>query len=83
MAEENILLEKIWRKITREQEVLKKLEKEEGQIWEDEGIVYMEGRIYILNNQKIQEQIPQENHNPADVGHPGQQQMLKLIKRNY
>jgi len=27
----------------------------------------MEERIYVLNNQKIQEQIIQENHEPADV----------------
>jgi len=37
--------------------VLKKLEKDEGQAWEDNGIVYVEERIYILNSQRIQEQI--------------------------
>ena len=31
----------------------------------------------------IQEQILQENHKPADVEHPEQQRILKLIKRNY
>ena len=25
----------------------------------------------------------QENHNPMDVGHPEQQQMMELVKRNY
>ena len=31
----------------------------------------------------IQEQILQENHKIADVEHPEQQRILKLIKRNY
>jgi len=43
----------------------------------------MDGRIYIPNNWKIQEQILYENYNSADVGHPEQQRMLKLIERNY
>ena len=50
----------------------KELEKNEGQAWEENGIVYMDGKIkiYISNNQKIQEQILQKNHDPADVGYP-------------
>ena len=43
----------------------------------------MEGKIYILNNQKIQEQILQEYHELANVGYLGQQRMFKLIKMNY
>ena len=43
----------------------------------------MEGRIYISNNQKIKEKILQENHDPVDIEHPGQQWMMELIKRNY
>ena len=39
----------------REQEVIKKLKKEDGQSWEEDRIVYMDGIIYILNNQKIKE----------------------------
>ena len=35
----------------------KKLEKDDGQVWKDDNIVYIEERIYILNNWKIQEQI--------------------------
>jgi len=54
---------------TREQEVQKKLKK-------DNGVVYMEKKIYVLNNRKIQEQILQENHGLADVEHPEQQMML-------
>jgi len=42
----------------------------------------MEGRIYILNNKKLKK-ILQENHNSVDVGHPGQQRMMELLKHNY
>jgi len=40
-------------------------------------------QIYIPNSQKIKERILKENHELADVGHLGQQQMMELIKRNY
>ena len=53
VVEETILLEEIQRNNIKEQEVLKKLEKDEEQVWENNGIVYVEGRICILNNQKI------------------------------
>ena len=43
----------------------------------------MEGRIYVPNNKKVKEEILRENHDSVDMGHPGQQRMLKLLKRNY
>jgi len=43
----------------------------------------MEERIYMPNNKKIREEILERNHNLVDVGHPEQQRMLELIKRNY
>ena len=43
----------------------------------------MEGRIYIPNNKKLKEKILWENHNFVDVGHLGQQRMMKLLKQNY
>ena len=61
----------------------KELEKKDGQSYEENRIVYMDGRIYILNNQKIRERILQENHELVDVGHSGQQRMMELIKWNY
>jgi len=48
------------------------LEKEDGQAWKEDGIVHVDGRIYIPNSQKIKEKILQENHEPVDIGHPGQ-----------
>ena len=81
--EETTLLEKIQRNNTKKQEVVKGLERNNEQAWKEDRIVYIEGRIYIPNNQKIQEQILQKNHNLVDVEHLGQQRMLYLIKKNY
>jgi len=76
-------LEEIKRNNTREQEVVQALEKDNGLSWEQNKIVYMEGRIYIPNNKKLKKKILQENHDSVDVGHPGQQRMMELLKQNY
>ena len=59
------------------------LKKGDGLTWKQDGITYMNKQIYIPNNRKIKEQNLQENHDPADIGHPGQQKMMELVKRNY
>jgi len=56
------------------------LKKEDGSTWEQDGVVYVEEKIYIPNNQKLKEQILWENYNNADIGHPGQQRMMELVK---
>ena len=81
--EENEILKEIRRIETREKEVIQALERNDGTTWEEDGLVYMEGRIYVPNNKKVKEEILKENHDSVDVGHPGQQRMLKLLKRNY
>ena len=81
--EEGDILKKIKRNTTREKEVVQALKKEDGLTWEEDGVVYMEGRIYVPNNKKIKKEILKENHNLVDVGHPGQHRMLELIKRTY
>jgi len=43
----------------------------------------MEGRIYVLNNKKIKEEILKENYDLVNVGHPGQYRMLEPLKRTY
>ena len=83
VVEETTILEEIRKNKIKEQEVCKELEKEDGQSYEDNGIVYVNGRIYILNNQKIRERILQENYKPVDIEHPGQQRMIELMKQNY
>ena len=56
IVKEIILLEEIQRNGIKEQ-VLKKLEKGDGQSWEKDRIIYVKGRIYVPNNRKIWEQI--------------------------
>jgi len=56
------------------------LKKEDGLAWEQNRIAYIEGWIYIPNNQKLKEQILWENHNFLDVDHSKQQRMMKLVK---
>ena len=82
-VEEGDILKEIKRNTTREKEVVQALSKEDGLTWEEDGVVYMEGRIYVPNNKKIKEEILKENHDSADMGHPGQYRMLELIKRTY
>jgi len=43
----------------------------------------MDRRIYMPNNRKTRETILKENHDEADIGHPGQHRMMELIKRTY
>jgi len=81
--EENNRLKEIKRNTTREKEIIQALKKEDGLTWEEDGVVYMERRIYIPNNKKIKEEILKENHDLADMGHPGQYRMLEVIKRTY
>ena len=74
------ILEGIKRNNTREQEVVQALEKDDRLLWEQDGIIYMEERIYILNNKKLKEKILQENHNSVDVRLLEQQRMIELLK---
>ena len=57
VVEETTILEEIRKNKTKEQEVCKELEKEDGQSYEENRIVYVNGRIYVPNNQKIRERI--------------------------
>jgi len=77
------IMKEIRRNGTKKQKVIQALEKNDGLSWEEDVIVYMKGRIYIPNNKKLKEKILQENYDSVDVGHPGQQRMLELIKQNY
>jgi len=83
IEEESDILKEIKRNTTREKEVVQALKKEDSLTWEEDRVVYIEGRIYVPNNRKIKKEILKENHDLADVGHPGQHRMLKLIKRTY
>jgi len=77
------IIKEIKRNNTREQEVVQALKKKDRLTWEEDRIVYIEERTYIPNNKKTREKILIENHDSVDIGHPGQQRMLELIKQNY
>jgi len=47
------------------------LKKEDSLTWEEDGVVYMEERIYVLNNKKIKKEILKENHDSVDIEHLG------------
>ena len=82
-VKEGDILKEIKRNTTREKEVVQALSKENSLTWEEDGVVYMEGRIYVPNNKKIKEEILKENHDLVDVEHLRQHRMLELIKRTY
>ena len=82
ITEENDIVKKIWKNNTREKKVTEALEKKDGLAWEEDGMAYIEGRIYVPNNKKFREEILKEHHDPADIGHLGQHRMLELLKRN-
>ena len=81
--EDSDILKEIRNNNTREKEVFQVMNKENSETWEEEGIVYKEARIYVLNNKKLKEKILKENHNSVDVGHPGQHRILEMLKRTY
>jgi len=82
-AEECNIMKEIQKNSTREKEVIQALERQDRLTWEEDGVVYIEGRIYVPNNKRIREEILKENHDLVDVGHPGRHRMLELLKRIY
>ena len=71
VREESGILKEIKRIETKEKEVIQALERNDGTTWEEDKLVYMEGRIYVPNNKKVKEEILRKNHDLVDVGHPG------------
>jgi len=71
MTEKGDIIKKIRKNNTREKEVVQALEKNNGLVWEEDGVAYMEGRVYVPNNKEIREEILKEHHNPADIRHLG------------
>jgi len=57
VVEKTTLLEEIWQNGTKEQEVVKELKKEDGQSWEENRVVYIDRKIYMPNNWKLQKKI--------------------------
>jgi len=83
LTEEGDIIKKIWKNNTREKEVVQALEKNDRLTWEEDGVAYMEGRVYVPNNKKLREEILREHHDLVDIEHPGQHRIMELLKRNY
>jgi len=83
MTEESDIIKKIQKNNTKEKKVVQALEKNDGLIWEENRVAYMEGRVYVPNNKELREEILKEHHDPADIGHPEQHRMIELLKRTY
>ena len=83
ITEESDIVKKIQKNNTREKKITQALEKKDELAWEEDGMAYMEERIYVPNNKKLREEILKRHHNPVDIEHPGQHTMLELLKRTY
>jgi len=53
IAEENDIVKKIRKNGTREKEIIQALERKDGLAWEEGGLAYMEGRVYVPNNKEL------------------------------
>ena len=83
MTEESNIIKKIRKNNTREKEVVQALEKNNGLTWEEDGVAYMEGRVYVPNNKELREEILRKHHDPVAIGHSGQHKIMELLKRTY
>ena len=80
---ESPFLDRIRNATRRETSVLKELEKHDSETTEEDGIITKRGSIYVPPNTQLREDILKEHHDPPDIGHPGQHQMIELVGRNY
>ena len=63
-----------------ETEVAHLLKMDTVNTWENQGIIYHKGRIYVPPDSNLRGQILQEHHDLPDIGHPGQHRTLELIQ---
>jgi hypothetical protein len=47
------------------------MEKQLKKLWENDGVIYRSGKIYVPNSQEIRDHILHNHHYSPDVGHPG------------
>ncbi|KAF7785180.1 hypothetical protein Agabi119p4_1345 [Agaricus bisporus var. burnettii] len=82
LADETVL-EKIRKCERRETRVLEEMKKQPEKVWENKGIIYRQGRIYVPDNQEIRDFILHDHHNSPDARHPGTYRMLESVKRTF
>ncbi len=56
----------------RETDIANWLKENSENTWETEGVVYVKGCIYIPPNPTLRGKVLAANHDPPDIGHPGQ-----------
>ncbi|KAF7762019.1 hypothetical protein Agabi119p4_10011 [Agaricus bisporus var. burnettii] len=59
------------------------MKKQPEKVWENKGIIYRQGRIYVPDNQEIRDFILHDHHNSPDAGHPGTYRMLESVKQTF
>jgi hypothetical protein len=52
----------------RESRVVQEMEKQPKKLWENDGVIYRNGKIYIPNSQEICDHILHNHHYSPDVG---------------
>ncbi|KAF7762598.1 hypothetical protein Agabi119p4_9191 [Agaricus bisporus var. burnettii] len=77
------ILEDIRSSKRRETMVLQEMKKQPEKVWESEGIIFRQGRIYVPEEKELRDRILYDHHYPPDIGHPGQHRMLELLKRTF
>jgi hypothetical protein len=66
-----MLLEDIKGCKRRESRVVQEMEKQLKKLWENDGVIYRNGKIYVPNSQEICDCILHKHHYLLDVKHPG------------
>ena len=86
------IIEKIKKARSRDEDVVKVVEEMKkvgvkelrGNEWKIEGdLVLKEGKVYVLKEEKLREEIIQLHHNVLAVGYGGRWKTVELVMRNY
>jgi len=86
------LLEEVRKSKVRDDEVVKAVEemKKAGvkmlrdEEWKEaDGIMYKEGKVYMLKDNKLRAEIIRLHHNTPVGGHGGQWKMVELVTQNF
>lgn len=80
---EKDIMEEIRANDRRETDIANRLKGNSEDTWETEGVVYVKGRIYVPPSPTLRGKVLAANHDPPDIGHPGQHRMIELVKRTY
>jgi hypothetical protein len=94
VPEVDSLGDRIWWASLREAEVIKGLKSIDKTapkaltngtvMWEeDDGFVYYKGRLYVLNDHRLHQDVIKSCHDAVLAGHPGKNGTIELVSRYY